>query len=134
MDGLNYMTFLPLPTLQHNENRLRLGRERLFYHSVSQIILVFTTCHLKRYRRFTTLTFTFPLACSLPSHSYTVKFRYLRPPKIKTSYQLKILFAKFKLFFFLLVSTPSVPLIRDHLWGCPKVVLKTTFEQSQRWS
>ena len=22
----------------------------------------------------------------------------------------------------------------DHLWNCPKVVLKTTFGQSQRWS
>ena len=23
---------------------------------------------------------------------------------------------------------------QDHLWDCPKVVLKTTFAQSQRWS
>ena len=45
----------------------------------------------------------------------------LRPPEIKTSYVLKTLFAKFKLFFSLF-STPSVPLIRDHLWDYPKVV------------
>ena len=57
----------------------------------------------------------------------------LRPPKIKTSYLLKTLFAEFKLLFSLF-STPSVPLIRDHLWDCPKVVFKTTFGQSQRWS
>ena len=57
----------------------------------------------------------------------------LRPPKIKASYLLKTLFAKFELFFSSF-STPSVPLISDHLWDCPKVVLKTTFEQSQRWS
>ena len=57
----------------------------------------------------------------------------LRPPKIKTPYLLKILFAKFKLFFSSF-STPSVPLIRDHLWDCQKVVFKTTFGQSQRWS
>ena len=25
-------------------------------------------------------------------------------------------------------------LYNDHLWDCPKVVLKTTFGQSQRWS
>ena len=25
-------------------------------------------------------------------------------------------------------------LYQDHLWDCPKVVLKTTFGQSQRWS
>ena len=25
-------------------------------------------------------------------------------------------------------------LYKDHLWNCPKVVLKTTFGQSQRWS
>ena len=40
---------------------------------------------------------------------------------------------KFKLFFSSF-PTPSVHLIRDHLWDCTKVVLKTTFEQSQRWS
>ena len=38
----------------------------------------------------------------------------LRPPKIKTSYLLKILFAKIKLLFSSF-STPSVPLIRYHL-------------------
>ena len=53
----------------------------------------------------------------------------LRPPKIKTFYPLKTLFAKFKLYFSSF-STPSVSLIRDHLWDCPKVVFKTTFGQS----
>ena len=57
----------------------------------------------------------------------------LRPPKIKTSYLLKTLFAKFRLFFSWF-STPSVSLIRDHLWDRPKVVLKTVFGWSQRWS
>ena len=57
----------------------------------------------------------------------------LRPPKIKTSYLLKTFFAKLRLFFSSF-STPSVPLIRDHLWDCPKVVFKTTFGKSQRWS
>ena len=56
----------------------------------------------------------------------------LRPPGIKAFYLLKTLFAKFQLFFSLF-STPSVPL-RDHLWDCPKMVFKTTFGQSQRWS
>ena len=55
----------------------------------------------------------------------------LRPPNIKVSYLLETLFAKFKLFFSSF-STPSVHLIGDHLWDCPKVVLKTTFGQSQR--
>ena len=56
----------------------------------------------------------------------------LRPPKIKTFYLLKTFFAKFKFFFFFffLFSIPSVFLIRDHLWDCPKVVFKTTFGQS----
>ena len=57
----------------------------------------------------------------------------LRPLKIRTAYLLKTLFAKFKLFFSSF-STPSVHLIRDHLWDCSKVVFKTTFGQSQRWS
>ena len=57
----------------------------------------------------------------------------LRPPKMKRSYLFKTLFAKFK-WFFSSFSTPSVPLIRDHLWDCPKVVFKTTFGQFQRWS
>ena len=57
----------------------------------------------------------------------------LRPPKIKTSCLLKTLFTKFKLFFSSFF-TPIAPLIRDHLWDCPKVVFKTTFGQSQRWS
>ena len=57
----------------------------------------------------------------------------LRPPKIETFSGLKTLFAKFKLFISSF-STPSVCLIRDHLWDCPKVVFKTTFGQSQRWS
>ena len=57
----------------------------------------------------------------------------LRPPKIKTFCQLNTLFAMFKLFVSSF-SKYSVPLIRDHLWDCPKVVLKTTFGQSQRCS
>ena len=57
----------------------------------------------------------------------------LRPPKITTLYTLKILFARLKSFSSSF-STPSVSLIRDHLWDCPKVVFKTTFGQSQRWS
>ena len=57
----------------------------------------------------------------------------LRPPKIKTSYLLKTLFAKYQLFFSSF-SKPCVPLIKDQLWDCPKVVFKTTFWQSQRWS
>ena len=57
----------------------------------------------------------------------------LRPPKIKTFYQLKTLFGNLKLFFSSF-STISVHLIRDHLWDCPKVVFKTTFGQSQWWS
>ena len=64
---------------------------------------------------------------------YSLEIPLLRPPKMKTSYLLKTLIAKFKLFFSSF-STPSVPLIRDHLWDCPKVVFKTTFGQSQRWS
>ena len=57
------------------------------------------------------------------------EIQLLRPPKIKTFYPLKTLLAKFKLFFSSF-STPSVSLIRDHLWDCPKVVFKTTFGQS----
>ena len=36
--------------------------------------------------------------------------------------------------FFLCVFCTQCLLERDHLWDCTKVVLKTTFEQSQRWS
>ena len=61
----------------------------------------------------------------------TVKFCYYN--HIKLRHLLKTLFAKLKLLFSSL-STPSVPLIRDHPLDCPKVVLKTTFGQSQRWS
>ena len=68
--------------------------------------------------------------CSLNLYS---EIPLLRPPKINPSYLIKTLFVKFKLFFSLL-SVSCVPLIRDHLWDCPKVVFKTTFEQSQRWS
>ena len=57
----------------------------------------------------------------------------LRPPKIKTFFVLKTWFAEFKLLFSSF-SRYSVPLIGDHLWDCPKVVFKTTFGQSQRWS
>ena len=56
-------------------------------------------------------------------HKYS-EIPLLRPPKIKTSYLLKTSFAKFKLFFSSF-SSPSVPLIRDHLWDCLKVVFKT---------
>ena len=68
-------------------------------------------------------------------HNTTIyrEFPLLRPPEIKIFYLLKTLFWKFKLFFSSF-STPSVHLIRDHLWDCPKVVFKTTFGQSQRWS
>ena len=35
------------------------------------------------------------------------------------------------------ISRPPLGLsksgLKDHLWDCPKVVLKTTFGQSQRW-
>ena len=68
----------------------------------------------------------------IPISTYS-EIPLLRPPKIKTFYLLKTLLAKFKLFFSSF-STPSVPLIRDYLWDCPKVVFKTTFGQSQRWS
>ena len=57
----------------------------------------------------------------------------IRPRKIKIFCQLKTSFAKYKLFFSSF-STPSVSLIRDQLWNCPKVVFKTTFGQSQKWS
>ena len=63
----------------------------------------------------------------------TAKFRYYDHLKIKTFYPLKTLFWNFKLFFSSF-STTSVHLIGDHLWDCPKVVFKTTFGQSQRWS
>ena len=33
-----------------------------------------------------------------------------------------------------LYSTTVKSIYKDHLWDCPKVVLKTTFGQSQRWS
>ena len=69
----------------------------------------------------------------LTSHDHITysEIPLLRPPKIKTFYLLETLFAKFKLFFSSF-STPSVPLIRDHLWDCPKVVFKTTFGQSPK--
>ena len=35
--------------------------------------------------------------------------------------------------FGLMIDTVKF-LYYDHLWDCPKVVLKTTFGQSQRWS
>ena len=31
-------------------------------------------------------------------------------------------------------SSTVKSLYEDHLWDCPKVVLKTTFGQSQKWS
>ena len=42
----------------------------------------------------------------------------LRPPKIQAFYSLKTLFRKFKQFSSSF-STPSVDLIRDHLWDFP---------------
>ena len=59
---------------------------------------------------------------SLPKDIYS-DIPLLRPPNMKTSYLLKTLFAKFKLFISSF-STSSVSLIRDHLWDCPKVVLR----------
>ena len=66
------------------------------------------------------------LSLSAVKNSFRKCHRYseillLRPPEIKTSYLLKTLFAKFRLFFSSL-STPSAPLIKDHIWNCPKVV------------
>ena len=78
----------------------------------------------------TSLWFQTSLELDGPKYS---EIPLLRPPKIKTFYPLKTLFAKFKLFFSSF-STPSVSLIRDHLWDCSKVVFKTTFGQSQKWS
>ena len=43
----------------------------------------------------------------------------LWPPKVNTSYLLKTLFEKLKLFFSSF-PTPSLHLIRDHIWDCPK--------------
>ena len=57
----------------------------------------------------------------------------LRPPKIKTSYLLKTLFAKFKLFFIHFLHPVYLWLVTTFGTG-PKVVFKTTFGQSQRWS
>ena len=73
------------------------------------------------------------LHCFIYSELTYSEFPLLRPPKFKTFCQLKTLFAKFRLFVSSF-SSPSVSLIRDHLWDCPKVVFKTTFGQSQRWS
>ena len=52
---------------------------------------------------------------SVMSKSNYSEISLLRPPKINTFCQLKTLFAKFKLFFSSF-STPSVYLIKDHLW------------------
>ena len=57
----------------------------------------------------------------------------LRPPKFKTNSPLKSIFKKFQSFFRCVFCTQCL-LERDHLWDCSKVVLKTTFEQSKRWS
>ena len=74
--------------------------------------------------------------CKLPDSYGDMRYSeipLLRPSKINTSYLLKTLFAKSKLFVSSF-STSIVPLIRDHFWDCPKVVFKTTFVQFQRWS
>ena len=61
------------------------------------------------------------------------KIPLLRPPKIKTNSPLKSIFKKFQSFFLWVFCTQCL-LERDHLWDCSKVVLKTSFEQSQRWA
>ena len=76
-------------------------------------------CHRYRFRRLSVYLFFYIF--SLP-YKYS-ETALLRPPKIRISYLLKTLFAKFKLFFSSF-SIPSVSLIRDHLWDCPKVVFK----------
>ena len=65
-------------------------------------------------------------------HLYS-KIPLLRPPKSKTNSPLKSIFKKFQSFFLCVFCTQCL-LERDHLWECSKVVLKTTFEHSQRWS
>ena len=71
--------------------------------------------------------------CQAMSITIYSEIPLLRPHKIRTIYLLKTLFWKFKLFF-PSFSTLSEHLITDHLLECPKVVFKTTFGQSQRWS
>ena len=58
----------------------------------------------------------------------------LRPPKIKRLIPpFKSIFKKIQSFFLCVFCTQCL-LERDHLWDCSKVVLKNTFEQTQRWS
>ena len=61
------------------------------------------------------------------------KIPLLRPPKVKTNSTLKSIFKKLQSFILCVFCTQCF-LERDHLWNCSKVVLKTTFEQSQKWS
>ena len=58
------------------------------------------------------------------------KIPLLRPPKIRTFYLFKILFWKFKLFFSSF-TTPSVHLIRDHLWTVQKWSLRPLLDSLQ---
>ena len=69
------------------------------------------------------------------NYSWTLysKIPLLRPPKIKTNSPLKSTFKKCQSFFLCDFCTQCL-LEGDHLWDCSKVVIKTTFEQSQRWS
>ena len=61
------------------------------------------------------------------------KIPLLRPPKIKTTSPLKSIFKRCQSFFLCVFCTRCL-LEKVHHWDCSKVVLKTTFEQSQRWS
>ena len=63
----------------------------------------------------------------------TVKLRHFDHLKIKTNSHLKNIFKKCQSFF-LCVFCTQCHLETDHLWDCSKVILNTTFEQSQRWS
>ena len=67
-----------------------------------------------------------------PAYMYS-KIPLSRSPKIKTNYPLNSIFKKFQSFLLCVFCTQCL-LKRDHLWDCSKVVIKTTFEQSQKWS
>ena len=73
------------------------------------------------------------LCCEYKIHPDYSEILLLRPPKIQTNSPLKSIFKKFQSFFLCVFSTQCL-LEGDHLWDCSKVVFKTTFEQSQRWS
>ena len=69
------------------------------------------------YRKMMGFGHLFVLSVQFGHPSMYSEIPLLRPPKIKTSYLLKTLFARFKLLFSTF-SMLSVPLIRDHLWEC----------------